>query len=89
MSQLIIKYEDWLSVFSTITETKKKQKKTKYSFENKCDIKYSFCHQELLEMNSGFCTKLQKSLEEFVAKGDEVINEYKAGAWLFLYYSGS
>ena len=31
-------------------------------------------------MNSGFCTKLQKSLEEFVAKGDEVINEYKAGA---------
>ena len=31
-------------------------------------------------MNSGFCTKLQKSLEESVAKGDEVINEYKAGA---------
>ena len=31
-------------------------------------------------MNSGFCTKLQKSLEEFVTKGDEVINEYKAGA---------
>ena len=31
--------------------------------------------------------KLQKSLEESVAKGDEEINEYKAGAWLFLYCS--
>ena len=40
-------------------------------------------------MNSGFCTKLQKSLEESVAKGDEEINEYKAGARLFLYCSGS
>ena len=64
--------------FSTITETTKKR--TKYSFKNKCAIKCSFCHQELLEVNSGFCTKLQKSLEESVAKGDEEINEYKAGA---------
>ena len=28
--------------------------------------------QELLEVNSKFCAKLQKSLEESVAKGDEV-----------------
>ena len=38
-------------------------------------------------VNSGFCTKLQKISEESVAKGDEEINEYKAGAWLFLYCS--
>ena len=30
------------------------------------------CPQELLEVNSKFCAKLQKSLEESVAKGDEV-----------------
>ena len=30
--------------------------------------------QELLEVNSKFCAKLQKSLEESVAKGDEVFN---------------
>ena len=33
--------------------------------------------------------KFQKSSEESVEKGDEVTNEYKAGAWLFLYCSES
>ena len=31
-------------------------------------------------MNSKFCAKLQKSLEESVANGDEVMNERKADA---------
>ena len=32
--------------------------------------------------------KASEKFEESVAKGDEEINEYKAGAWLFLYCSG-
>ena len=40
-------------------------------------------------MNSKFCAKLQKSLEESVANGDEVMDERKVDALLFLYYSGS
>ena len=47
---------------------------------NKFDIKCLFCHQELLEVNSKFCAKLQKSLEESVANGDEVMNERKVDA---------
>ena len=39
-------------------------------------------------MNSKFCAKLQKSLEESVANGDEVMDERKVDAYLFLYYSG-
>ena len=40
-------------------------------------------------MNSKFCAKLQKNLEESVANGDEVMKERKADAQLFLYCSGS
>lgn len=36
--------------------------------------------QELLEANSKFCAKLQKSLEESVAKGDEEFSEVNVGA---------
>ena len=33
---------------------------------------FAFAFKELLEVNSKFCAKLQKSLEDSVANGDEV-----------------
>ena len=38
-------------------------------------INRSFCPQELLEVNNQFSARLQKGLEESVAKGDEVTLE--------------
>ena len=84
-----MKYEDQLSDFST--QTQAKRKRTKYGFSKKIfHSKCSFCHQEFPEVTSKFTKiKFQKSSEESVEKGDEVTNEYKAGAWLFLYCSES
>lgn len=50
--------------------------------------------QELLEVNSKFCAKLQKSLEESVSKGDEVFHFILYTLWILsgsvlaLWYSG-
>ena len=84
-----MKYEDQLLDFSTQTQTKRKR--TKYGFSKKYfTAKCSFCPQEFPEVTSKFTKiKFQKSSEESVEKGDEVKNEYKAGAWLFLYCTES